>query len=79
LAYVLTPATITYSKKGSTHGSPQVYDTHVPLLFFGKGIQKGSTYKKTAVVDIAPTVSALLQIAAPNGCTGTILKEVIAE
>lgn len=77
LAYVLTPSTIVYPKTGSTHGSPQVYDTHIPLLFYGKGIHKGYTYKKTKVVDIAPTVSAILKIAAPNGCTGNILEEVI--
>jgi len=73
LAYVLTPATITYAKKGSTHGSPQIYDTHVPLIFFGKGIAEGKTYTKTEVVDIAPTMSALMQIAMPNGTTGNVL------
>ena len=77
VAYVLTPATISYSKTGSTHGSPQVYDTHVPLLFYGKGIQKGKTFKKTAVTDIAPTISALLGIAAPNAATGDVLEFVI--
>jgi len=77
VAYVLTPATISYSKTGSTHGSPQVYDTHVPLLFYGSGIKKGKTLKKTEVVDIAPTISALLDIASPNGVTGKILDFVI--
>jgi len=77
IAYVLTPSTIVYSKKGSTHGSPQTYDTHIPLLFFGKGITKGNTYNKTSVIDIAPTVSALLKIASPNGCTGKVLGEVL--
>lgn len=79
LAYVFTPSTIVYPKKGSTHGSPQTYDTHIPLLFYGKGIKKGTTYKKTAVIDIAPTVTALLEIATPNGCTGKVLDTVIKE
>ncbi len=77
VAYVLTPATISYSKTGSTHGSPQVYDTHVPLLFYGSGIKKGKTFKKTKVTDIAPTISALLGIAAPNAATGNVLDFVI--
>ena len=76
-AYVLTPATISYSKTGSTHGSPQVYDTHVPLLFYGNGVKKGKTFKKTKVTDIAPTISALLGIAAPNAATGNVLGFVI--
>ncbi len=64
------PAYIAYSKTGSTHGSGLNYDTHVPLLFFGKGIKKGTTYKKTSVVDIAPTISVLLGISFPNGSIG---------
>lgn len=79
VAYVLTPATISYSKTGSTHGSPQIYDTHVPLIFYGQGIQNGKTFKKTSVTDIAPTISALLGIAAPNAATGNVLEFVIEE
>lgn len=76
IAYVFNPATIAYGKKGSTHGSPQAYDTHVPLIFFGKGIKEGKTYKRTSVIDIAPTISALLEIAIPNGTTGNVLSFV---
>nr|WP_246131479.1 alkaline phosphatase PafA [Aquimarina intermedia] len=75
--FVLDPATITYSKKGSTHGSGSSYDTHAPLLFFGKGIQKGSSVEKVFITDIAPTISSLLRIEFPNGTTGTVLKEVL--
>ena len=70
-------AYISYSKTGSTHGSALNYDTHVPLLFFGKGISKGETYQKTVIPDIAPTISALLGISFPNGSTGEVLELVI--
>lgn len=73
IIYNLDPSTIPYRKAGSTHGSPYNYDTHVPLLFFGKGIKHGSTNKRTEIIDIAPTVSALLGIAFPNSNTGTPL------
>ena len=63
-------AHIAYSRTGSTHGSGNSYDTHVPLLFYGKGIRKGETYQKTEIVDVAPTISALLGISFPNGCSG---------
>ncbi|RCT55855.1 alkaline phosphatase PafA [Winogradskyella sp. KYW1333] len=63
-------AHISYSKKGSTHGSGLNYDTHVPLLFFGAGIKQGETFDKTVIPDIAPTISALLGISFPNGSTG---------
>lgn len=70
-------AHIAYSKTGSTHGSGLNYDTHVPLLFFGKGIKKGSTFQKTVISDIAPTISALLGISFPNGATGMPLGFVL--
>lgn len=71
------PAYINYSKTGSTHGSGLNYDTHVPLLFFGKGIKKGQTYKKTEITDIAPTISALLGISFPNFAIGQPLEFVL--
>lgn len=74
---VFDPATISYSKTGSTHGSPWVYDTHSPLLFFGKGIKKGSTVNRTEIPDIAPTISSLLGIAFPSGTTGEPISEVL--
>lgn len=77
VVYVDNPATISYSRTGSTHGSGFNYDTHIPLLFYGKGINKGSTYQKTKIVDIAPTISALLGISFPNGNTGNPIEEVL--
>ena len=74
---VLKPGTINYSVTGSSHGSPQIYDTHVPLLFYGKGIRKGSTTMRTEISDIAPTISSLLGIAFPNGSTGTPITQVL--
>ncbi len=75
--FVLNPATITYSPTGSTHGSGLNYDTHAPLLFFGKGIKQGSTTQRTTITDIAPTISALLGITFPNGATGDVLHFVL--
>ncbi|MEB8330033.1 alkaline phosphatase family protein [Flavobacteriaceae bacterium KMM 6897] len=74
---VLKPATVQYSKTGSTHGSSFTYDTHVPLLFYGMGIKKGSTFAKTEIPDIAPTIASLLGIAFPNGATGKPIVEVL--
>ena len=75
--FVLEPAVISYHKTGSTHGSGMSYDTHVPLLFYGYGINKGATYTKTEVIDIAPTIAALLGIEFPNGCTGQPLDSIL--
>ena len=76
VVYVLDPAVISDSKTGSTHGSGLEYDTHVPLLFFGKGIKHGSTLQKTEITDIAPTMSVLLNIGYPSGNMGKPLEFV---
>ena len=74
---VYRPATISYDQTGSTHGSPWIYDTHSPLLFYGKGIRQGSTVHRTEIPDIAPTISALLGMAFPSGTTGRPIAEVL--
>ena len=72
------PSTISRSsKKGTTHGSGYSYDTHIPVIFYGNGIKKGSSKEKYEIIDIAPTISNLLQIEFPNGNTGKIISEVL--
>lgn len=74
---VLDPQVISYSSTGSTHGTGLNYDTHAPLIFFGKGIKKGNTVERTEVTDIAPTVSALLGVPFPTGATGKPLYMIL--
>lgn len=62
--------------RGTTHGSPWTYDTHVPMLFYGHGIKQGSTVRYHSVTDIAPTISTLLNIKLPSGCTGQPIEEL---
>ncbi|MGC1633643.1 MAG: alkaline phosphatase PafA [Gelidibacter sp.] len=75
--YVYDPSVMSYSLTGSSHGTSFNYDTHVPLLLFGKGIKHGKTLKKTSITDIAPTMSAVLGISFPNGATGQPLDFVL--
>ena len=71
------PATLNYSRKGTSHGSGYSYDTHVPVIFYGNGIKKGASKKTYKIIDIAPTISNLLKIEAPNGTSGKIIEEVL--
>jgi predicted AlkP superfamily pyrophosphatase or phosphodiesterase len=70
---------ISYGPVGTTHGSPWRYDTHIPLLMYGNGIEKGSTYRETNIRDIAPTFSMLLGIPLPSGSTGQVVHEAISK
>lgn len=60
------------------HGSPWAYDTHVPIIFSGKGINPGTVDRRVHPIDVAPTLSALLNIHPPAAAQGTPLAEVIA-
>lgn len=79
VVYIMEPSVISYSSKGSTHGSSYIYDTHVPMLFYGKGIKHGSTSRKSEIVDIAPTVATLLGISYPNATTGQPLFRMLED
>lgn len=68
---------LSYGPVGTSHGSPWTYDTHVPLLLYGKNISPGRTYRRTEIRDIAPTVSMLLGIGLPSGTTGQPILEVL--
>lgn len=58
------------SASGTTHGSTYSYDTHIPIIFYGFGIAKGSTVDYQTITDIAPTLSVLMKIKFPSACTG---------
>lgn len=69
------PGSMEYGKKGTTHGSVYRYDTHVPLIFWGKNIPQGLKVSEfVAISDIAPTLSLILQTAMPSGATGIPLQ-----
>ena len=78
IAYVLEPNWLQgVSPIGTTHGSGYSYDTHVPIIFFGWGVKKGSSSQLHAITDIAPTLSVLLKIKFPSGCTGQPITEIL--
>lgn len=60
----------------STHGSPWNYDTYVPVVFAGAGLDAENITRKIHTVDIAPTLSAYLGIKAPSGAFGDVLTEI---
>jgi arylsulfatase A-like enzyme len=66
-----------HGKTGTTHGSWNPYDTHIPLLWYGWGIAKGETHRTVHMTDIAPTLAALLRIQMPNGCIGKVITPVL--
>jgi predicted AlkP superfamily pyrophosphatase or phosphodiesterase len=69
------------SPRGTSHGSPWAYDTHVPLIFYGSPnlIKQGKYHAPVFIEDIAPTLSALLGVATTSGNTGRVLSEMFGQ
>lgn len=74
IGLIYQPGWYSDGKKGTTHGTWNPYDTHIPLLWYGWGIPQGSTFRQIEVSDIAATLAALLRIQVPNGCVGRVIK-----
>ncbi len=61
----------------STHGSPWRYDTFVPIIFAGHGLDAGNIFREVQTVDIALTLSKYLKIKGPSGASGKPLTEAL--
>ena len=66
-----------YVKTGTTHGSWNPYDTHIPLLWYGWNIKPGKLSREVYMTDISPTLAALLHIQMPNGSIGHVIEEIV--
>ncbi len=77
IQFVLKSGYMEGGTTGTTHGLWAPYDAHIPLLFYGWGIKKGSSHKEVYMTDIAPTVAALLKIQMPSGNIGHVITEVL--
>lgn len=66
-----------WSATGTTHGSAYRYDTHVPVLFFGAGIQPARVEREVHTVDVAPTLTKFLSYDYPQRVNGVPLAEVL--
>lgn len=60
-------------ENATTHGSPYAYDTHVPIMLTGPGINQKTILTRVSPRDVAPTLCALLAIPAPATATGSVL------
>ncbi len=74
IVFVLEPGYLSKEKdnpaarKGTSHGSAYNYDTHVPLLWYGKNIGKKQIYERVEIIDIVPTLAQMLNLQNPS-CT----------
>ncbi|MBX2972011.1 MAG: alkaline phosphatase family protein [Flavobacteriales bacterium] len=81
VCYVMRPSHLAaYSnarQRGTDHGSPWNYDTHVPLLMMGKGIRPGEVVRRVSITDIAPTIAMIVGCALPDAAIGDPIPEAL--
>ncbi|MBL8021946.1 MAG: alkaline phosphatase family protein [Leptospirales bacterium] len=58
---------------GATHGSAYNYDTTVPLLIAGQGVEARIHTERVSIMDLAPTLASRLHTLQPSGADGKIL------
>jgi predicted AlkP superfamily pyrophosphatase or phosphodiesterase len=73
---LLKPGYMNGGATGTTHGSWNPYDSHIPLLWYGWNVKPGKTNRETYMSDVAPTIAAMLRIQMPSGSVGEVIEEV---
>lgn len=58
---------------GTNHSVWSPYDAHIPFIVMGKGVRHAWDNRTYQVVDIAPTICALLNIQQPSSCVGNAI------
>ena len=61
----------------SAQNSAYNHDTHVPLAFFGKGINMRTINRRVSIADITPTLATLIRILSPDYSSGEPIYEAI--
>jgi predicted AlkP superfamily pyrophosphatase or phosphodiesterase len=59
---------------GTTHGSPNDYDSRVPVIFYGHGVRTGRYDGAASPVDIVPTLAAMTGVTLAK-TSGRVLQE----
>lgn len=73
----LKPFWYRYAGLTATHGSPYDYDAHVPIIFLGPMIKPGRYGEFARVVDIGPTLAAILGVRPLERLDGHVLRSAM--
>jgi len=63
----------------ATHGIPQEHDAHVPLILYGPPFRAGRYARMARVVDMGPTLAAVLGVPPTERLDGRVLREAMRQ
>ncbi len=73
----LEPFRYTGRGTSASHGTPQFYDAHVPVIFWGAPFVRGHNDTRVRVVDIAPTLAEVLGVQPLQSVDGRVLRQAL--
>jgi predicted AlkP superfamily pyrophosphatase or phosphodiesterase len=73
----LYPGWVEKSPNVTSHNSSYIYDTHVPLVWYGWKVKRDKIVAPVDMTGIAATISAFMNIAAPNASSGKTITELL--
>ena len=76
LVYLLKPNWLNGSASAASHGTVNVYDQTVPIIFMGASFKPGRYATPATPADVAPTLAATIKLAMPR-VDGRILAEAL--
>ena len=71
---VVRPNFIFWGATGTHHGTPYDYDTHVPLIFYGRGFRRAVVPTPVDMRDLAPTLARVAGVELPR-VPGRVLEQ----
>jgi predicted AlkP superfamily pyrophosphatase or phosphodiesterase len=74
--YLIKSADVPTAHQGTSHGSAFNYDTHVPLIWYGKGIPAREVLRRVDITDIAATLTNMLFLQRTGSMTGEPIVEL---
>lgn len=76
IQFIFRPQFFDGGTKGTTHGSWNPYDAHIPNLWFGWNVKHGRSNREVSMADIAVTLAAMLNIQMPSASIGEPMQEI---
>jgi predicted AlkP superfamily pyrophosphatase or phosphodiesterase len=76
LVVTLTPYSL-WRGNIASHGSPYDYDSNVPLVFYGAGVQPGKHAEFVRTVDLAPTLAEIAGVRPLEKLDGVVLRNAL--
>ncbi|MDR1672374.1 MAG: alkaline phosphatase family protein [Bacteroidales bacterium] len=75
----LYPGWIEKTPNVTAHNSPYIYDTQVPLIWYGWKIKRDKITAPVDIAEIASTIAALMNIMPPDASQGKIITELVGQ